>query len=61
MVTSGATLGFTVMVMVLLLAELVPEQPLTEVNWQLTTSLFAKVVVLKLELLVPTLLPFTFH
>ncbi len=60
-VTSGATLGATVMVMVLLLAELVPEQPLTDVKVSDTTSPLASVVVLKVALLVPALLPFTFH
>jgi hypothetical protein len=49
------------MVIVLLLAELVPEQPLTDVKVNDTTSPLASVVVLKVALLVPELLPFTFH
>jgi hypothetical protein len=49
------------MVIVLLLAELVPEQPLTDVKVSDTTSPLTSAVVLKVALLVPALLPFIFH
>ncbi len=59
--TVGELAGVTVMVMAFELAMLVVAQVTFEVNTQLTTSLFARVVLPKLAEFVPTSIPFTFH
>ncbi len=59
--TLGVTLPVTVMVIVLLVAVLEVAHVLLEVITTLTTSLFDKVVLVNVALLVPTLVLFTFH
>jgi hypothetical protein len=59
--TEDASGGVTVMVRVLELAVLVLEQGLLEVMVQVTRFPLLKVLLLYVALLVPTLLPFTFH
>lgn len=59
--TEDASGGVTVIVRVLELAVLVLEQGLLEVMVQVTRFPLLKVLLLYVALLVPTLLPFTFH
>ena len=61
MLTLGVTLSVTVMVIVLLVAVLEVAHVLLEVITTPTTSLFDKVVLVNVALLVPTLVLFTFH
>jgi hypothetical protein len=59
--TLGVTLGFTVVVIPELVAVVVAKQVSFDVNTQVTTSLFANVVVVNVEAFVPAFEPFTFH
>jgi hypothetical protein len=61
MLTLGVTLPVTDIVIVLLVAVLEVTHVLLEVITTLTTSLFDKVVLVNVALLLPTLLLFTFH
>ena len=54
-------LGLTVLVMPVLVAVAVAAQAALDVNTTLTASLLANVVVVKVEELVPVLVPLTFH
>lgn len=57
----GVTFAFVVMATGFELAILVVTHVNEEVNTQVTTSPLAKVLVIKVEALVPALIPFTFH
>ncbi len=59
--TLAAKFGLTVMVMLFELAGDPVAQVAFEVITALTTSLFAKLLLVYVLLLVPTLLPFNFH
>lgn len=59
--TDAGAFEFTVMVMAELLAVAGLGQTAFEITTQVTFALFDKLVLLKEGLLVPTLLPFTFH
>jgi predicted DNA repair protein MutK len=59
--TAGVTVVFTVIVTPLEVAVFAPKQELVEVKAQVTTSVFAKVVVVNVALFVPVFAPFTFH
>ncbi len=61
MVTDGATEEVTVIVMALLVAVGVEAQAELLVITTVTTSLLFNVVEVKVALLVPALVPFTFH
>ena len=61
-ITLTGKLGLTVICMLLLLAGLpVAQGAAFEVSTTETTSLFARVAVEKMALLVPAFVPFTFH
>lgn len=60
-VTDGAVVGLIVMVIPVLVAVVGEAQPELEVITQVTTSLFAKAVLLYVFEFVPALIPFTFH
>lgn len=59
--TAVETVGFTTIVMLLLVTEETVTQLNEEVNWQVTTSPLLRVDELKVLPFVPTLLLFTFH
>jgi predicted membrane channel-forming protein YqfA (hemolysin III family) len=61
MLMVGVTLGVTLMVIALLVAVFGVAQVLLLVNTTVTTSPLFNVVDTKLALLLPALLPFTFH
>ena len=61
MLTDGATVAVTVIGIAFDVAVAGDAQPREDVISTLTTSLFARVVDWYVALLVPTLLPFTFH
>lgn len=60
-VTDGVAPGLTVILMALDDAVAGLAQADDEVSWQVTTSLLLSVAEVKVALLLPTLLPFTFH
>lgn len=57
----GVTDGFTVMVMLLLTNVAGTAHAALVVSVQVTTSVLASVLLVKVALLLPTTLPFTFH
>lgn len=59
--TAGVTLAFTIMVMLLLVADGVDKQLALLVSTQVTISLLFNVDTVKIGLFVPTFVPFTFH
>ena len=59
--TAGVTEVLTVIVIGVEVTVVVPAHALDDVNWQVTISLLFKVVELYEAVLVPTLLPLTFH
>jgi hypothetical protein len=59
--TAGVTVGFTVIVIPVLVAVAGLAQVAFDVNAQVTICPLVKVVVVYVALLVPTLVPFTFH
>ena len=59
--TAGVTLAFTIMVMLLLVADGVDKQLALLVSTQVNTSLLFNVDTVKIGLFVPTFVPFTFH
>ena len=61
MLTDGTTTGCTVMVTLFELADAGEAQAADDVSTHDTTSLLLSVVVAKVGLLVPALIPFTFH
>ena len=61
MLMVGVTVGVTVIVSVFEVAVAGEAHALLEVSTQVTASLFTKVVLVKVALLVPTFTPFTFH
>jgi hypothetical protein len=61
MLTAGVTLGLTVILIELDVAEVGATHAALDVITQLTTSPFAKALLVYVELLLPTLPPFNFH
>ena len=59
--TDGVTSGVTVIIIPVLVTEAGLAQVAVLVSSQVTTSLLANVVVVNVALLVPALVPFTFH